>query len=137
MVIEISPDFAHGHLNLGLIYLSQGRIEAALEEMRQADPGAFRLYGLALAQHSAGQGMEADAALSELIEEYASGAAVQIAQVHAWRGEAEKAFEWLDRAYVQRDSGLSETLVEPLFRNLKGDPRWRTFLARMRLPPES
>jgi hypothetical protein len=46
----------------------------------------------------------------------------------AWRNEKDKAFEWLDRAYAQRDWGRSKLKGEPLFRNLFRDPRWTMFL---------
>jgi hypothetical protein len=32
----------------------------------------------------------------------------QIAQVYAYRGEPDKAFEWLDRPYKQRDPRIRE-----------------------------
>ena len=47
----------------------------------------------------------------------------EIAQVYAWRNESDKAFEWLDRAYAQRDMGLAELKGEPLFRNLEAGTR--------------
>ena len=42
--------------------------------------------------------------------------AYQIAAVYAFRGEADRAFEWLDRAYVQRDGGLTEMKGDPLLK---------------------
>jgi hypothetical protein len=43
-------------------------------------------------------------------------------------------FEWLERAYKQRDGGLAEIKGEPLLHSLKGDPRYRAFLQKMKLP---
>jgi hypothetical protein len=40
--------------------------------------------------------------------------AYQIAQVYAFRGESDKSFEWLERAYKQRDPGLPSIKVDPL-----------------------
>ena len=51
-----------------------------------------------------GQKEASDAALKEFIEKYAGIAAYQVAEAYAYRGEKEKAFDWLDRAYRQRDS---------------------------------
>ena len=65
---------------------------------------------------------EADAALAEYIEKYQNEAAFQIAEIYAYRGETDKAFEWLERAYKQRDGGLSEMKGDPLLRNLAGRP---------------
>ena len=52
---------------------------------------------------------------------------------HAYRGEADLAFEWLERAYAQRDSGLGEIVSSALLRGLHGDPRWQPFLRKLRL----
>ena len=46
-------------------------------------------------------------------------------------GEPDKAFEWLDRAYAQRNSGLIETKVDPFLKNLRPDPRYRALLEKL------
>jgi hypothetical protein len=51
-----------------------------------------------------------------------------------FRGEADRAFEWLERAYAQRDGGLTEMKGNPLLKNLERDPRYAAFLKKMRLP---
>ena len=53
--------------------------------------------------------------------------------MYAARGEADHAFDWLERAYVQRDPGLAEMKPDPLFRSLHADPRWDAFLRKMGL----
>ena len=60
--------------------------------------------------------------------------AFQIAEMHAFRGESDRAFEWLERAYAQRDSGLSEMKGNPKLKNLERDPCYAAFLKKMRLP---
>jgi hypothetical protein len=77
---------------------------------------------------------ESDAALAEVIEKYQYEAAFQIAEVYAYRGETDNAFEWLERSYKQRDGGLGDMKGDPLLRSLEGDPRWPAFLKKMRLP---
>ena len=76
---------------------------------------------------------EADAALADLINNNADGAAYQIAEVYAYRGEKDQAFEWLERAHRQRDSGLVGLQVDPFLKNLHPDPRWNAFLHKMGL----
>lgn len=66
------------------------------------------------------------------IPEYA---AVDIAAIHAYRGEADEAFGWLDKAIATSDPGLAETVGDPLFENLYDDPRWRLFLERIGRSP--
>jgi hypothetical protein len=54
--------------------------------------------------------------------------------VYAYRGESDRSFEWLERAYKQRDPGLPEIKTDPLFKNLRHDPRYTELLNKMRLP---
>lgn len=51
------------------------------------------------------------------------------------RGEADEAFQWLERAYAQRDPGLADLKSDPLLKNLLPDARYGAFLAKLRLPP--
>ena len=60
--------------------------------------------------------------------------AYQIAQLYAFRGETDKSFEWLERAYDQRDAGLTVLKTDPLLKNLHHDPRYVGLLKKMRLP---
>ena len=99
------------------------KAEEALAEMQKEPEPLWRGQGLALAYHAAGKKKEADAALAEFIEKYQNDAAFQIAEIYAYRGETDKAFEWLERAYKQRDAGLAEMKGDPLLRNLERDPR--------------
>jgi serine/threonine-protein kinase len=61
-------------------------------------------------------------------------ATYQIAEVYAWRGERDQAFEWLERCYREHDSGLLLMAFDPLLRDLHADPRWKALLEKMRLP---
>ena len=71
--------------------------------------------------------------MHELIATHADDAAYNIAEVYAARGETERAFEWLEWAYIQRDPGLSQMKPNPLLRALHADPRWGAFLRKMGL----
>ncbi len=57
-----------------------------------------------------------------------SGIACQLAEIHAYRGETDAAFEALERAAACHDSGLVDAANNPLLRSLRADPRWRTCL---------
>ena len=54
--------------------------------------------------------------------------------VHATRGEVDEAFEWLERAHRQRDSGVAFAKAHWILRPLHGDPRWGSFLKKMGFP---
>lgn len=131
--IEISPQGAAGHEMLGVVHLAQGRLEEALTAMEREPHEPTRLLGLALVYHAKNRTAESDAALRELIEKYAQTHAVEITTAYAYRGDADRAFEWLERAYVQRDPGLVSLKCYPLLRGLHADPRWQPFLEKMGL----
>jgi serine/threonine-protein kinase len=60
--------------------------------------------------------------------------AYQIAEIYAWRGQKDQAFAWLDRAYAQRDGGLTSLKSDDLMASLRPDPRFNAFLRKMNLP---
>ena len=95
---------------------------------------ALRLQGQAVAYYALGRKKESDTALSELIAKYQTSAAFQIGDVYGFRKEPDKAFEWVERAYVQHDGGVASTKWDPLIENLCGDPRYIAFLKKLRLP---
>jgi tetratricopeptide (TPR) repeat protein len=108
--------------------------ELDLAEMLKEPEPLWGGQGLTLAYHALGKKKEANAALEDYIKNYQNDAAFQIAEIYAFRNEADKAFEWLERAYKQRDGGLSEMKGDPLLRNIEKDPRYRPFLQKMKLP---
>jgi TolB-like protein/Flp pilus assembly protein TadD len=87
----------------------------------------------ALAEHALGHEKESRRALDELVARFGHSDAPLIAEVHAWRGEATQAFEWLDRALGQEFEGVK---YDPYLRSLRGDPRYAQLLKRMNLPPD-
>jgi len=48
-------------------------------------------------------------------------------------GEKNQAFEWLEKAYQERDPVLSSLKTEPVFNSLRSDPRFTELLKRMGL----
>ena len=132
--LELNPDVLAANMVLSQIYVMQGRPHDALPEIElmRSDPYRAGLYSIAY--YALGRKKESDAALSELITKYHAGGAYQIAEVYAFRNQPEQAFEWLDRAYAQHDGGLIVTKVDPLLKNLHGDPRFATLLKKLNLP---
>ena len=132
--LEINPERDMVHADFGETSLLGSDPKAALAEFRQEPLEASRLAGVAMAENDLGHATESQQALDDLIAKAAQIAAYQIAEVYAWRGEREKAFEWLDRAYAQRDSGLPFVKSDPLLAKLHGDPRYAAMLKKMNLP---
>ncbi len=132
--LELNPEFPGLHSALGVVYLAQSHPKEALAEMELERDPAERLQGLALAYYALGRKREADFALLELIQNHASDWACEVALVYAYRGEVDRSFEWLERAYAQRDPQLTEMKGDPLLKNIEHDPRYAAFLKKMRLP---
>ncbi len=51
--------------------------------------------------------------------------------MHAYRGELDEAFTWLDRAIHRRDTALTLILGDPFLDNLRDDPRFDAVLERL------
>ena len=132
--IDLNPDLWNGHFFLSQIHVMQGRPQDALPEIERVGYDPLRAFLYPIAYYALGRQKESNAALSELIAKYHAGGAYQIAEVYAFRNQSDEAFEWLDRAYGQRDSGLIETRVDPLLKNLHSDPRYAAFLKKLNLP---
>jgi TolB-like protein/Tfp pilus assembly protein PilF len=132
--LAISPTYHRGHRRLGQILLAEGRLDEALAEMQRETDDGGRDMGLSLVYYAMKRGADADTSLRRLAKERASDRAYQIAEVHAYRGSLNEAFEWLDRAFIQKDVELFWILNDPLLRNLESDSRYKTFLRKMNLP---
>jgi adenylate cyclase len=131
--LEIAPSYDGVHLILGLILLERGDREAALAAM-QLESLDNRDYGLAVVYHATDRELESNAAVAAYTRAHSDDEPLGIADIHAYRGEAEAAFSWLERAYVQRSASLYWIKGDILLRNIEGDPRYKAFLRRMNLP---
>jgi tetratricopeptide (TPR) repeat protein len=132
--LELNPDVWSGPIMLSQIYVMQGRPQDALPEIKRVRYEPSRVFLYAIAYYALGRKKESDAALSELITKYHASNQYQIARVYAFRNQSGAAFEWLDRAYVQRNSGLISTKVDPLLKSLHHDPRYAALLKKLNLP---
>jgi len=124
----LSPGRVWAHSLQGHALLRKGENEAALKAIQQEPDELSRLASLVMAYHALGQAVESDAALTELIGKYEQSWPHFIAAVLAYRGEADRAFAWLDKAVAHDDPALSYIAGESWFRNLYEDPRWLPFL---------
>ena len=132
-LVELSPAAPWAHAGLGISFLLQGKFEEAAVAAQDDAAEWARLLVVAMARWSQKRIPEADAALARLIESSADTAAYQIAEVYAYRGEKNRAFEWLERARRQRDPGLGTLRSDPFLANLQADPRWIAFVRTMGL----
>jgi tetratricopeptide (TPR) repeat protein len=132
--LDLNPQATYVHLTLDKILIAKGKSQQALAEIEKEPSEWGKFTGQALAYYALGREQDSNAALAGLIARYRTDAAYQIAQVYAYRGESGQSFEWLEHAYKQRDPGLPEINSDPLFKNLRHDPRYIELLKKMRLP---
>ncbi|MDT7810237.1 MAG: eukaryotic-like serine/threonine-protein kinase, partial [Acidobacteriaceae bacterium] len=132
--LDLNPHAAYVHFTLGQILIAERKPQQALAEIEKEPSEWGRFTGEALAYHTLGREQKSNAVLAALIAKHQADAAYQIAQVYAYRGESGQSFEWLEHAYQQRDPGLPEINSDPLFKNLRHDPRYADLLKKMHLP---
>ena len=132
--IELQPDGAGYYELLAVIEIQRSNAQAALVAAQKESSGLFQDIALALARQIGGDRSAADAALKTLIDKDAGIAAYQIAEVYALRNDAKATFEWLDRAWSNRDGGIQYLLSDPFILRYKDDPRFAAFCRKVGLP---
>jgi len=142
--LSLSPEFSLAHYNQGVALMLAGRPAEAVAMMRKEPREAWRLAGLTMAlferdrqKSNAAEASEASGrVLTELLEKYSGNMTYNLGYVYAYLGDADSAFEWLEKAVEVEDAGLGEILSQPLFENLYEDPRWRPFLRKLGRAPD-
>ena len=135
-VLSLSPSNGGAHCQLGVALLLKGDAKGALAEIEQETSEIYKMIGLPMAYHALGRKADSDAALAALIAKYEKDAPYNIASVYAFRGEADQAFRWLDKAVEYGDGGLGEIVTDNLFDKIHADPRWLAFLRKIGKAPE-
>jgi TolB-like protein/lipoprotein NlpI len=135
-VLGLAPGRGLVHVELGTALLLKGDPRAALAQIEQETNDSFKMIGLAMAYHALGRQADSNAALAALIPKAERDGPYNIAYVYAYRGEADRAFEWLDKAVEYRDGGVALIVTENLFDNIHTDPRWLPFLRKIGKAPE-
>ena len=135
-VLGLSPGYASAHYQICIAMLLKNDASAALAEIEQENNEPSRLIGLPMVYHALGRKAESRIALATLIARFEKDWSYNIAQVYAFGEEADKAFEWLDKAVAYHDPGLSDIVRENLFDNIHSDLRWVPFLRKVGLAPE-
>ena len=133
--IQLQPAGGGYHYRLAFIEVQRGNAQAALAAAQQEPPdGGWQDEALALARQIGVDRSAAEAALRTLIERHADSDAYEIAEIYALRNDAIKTFEWLDRAWGNRDSNIGTLLYDPFIRRYKDDPRFAAFCHKVGLP---
>jgi len=132
--LRLEPGLIAVHAAIARALLLKGDKLAALEASNEEHNSGFRAEAQALVYTAMGLKSEADAALA-LLMEWGEDAALNIAFVMAHRGEIDNAFEWLERARINHDTGLKFMYAGANNQMLRRDPRWDPFMARIGMAP--
>ena len=132
-LLELNPDFSTARSELGITLLLMGDKVEALTITEKEPDEASRLAVLTSIYWALDRRAESDSALRSLEGGYADRKAYEIAGAYAYRGDADTAFAWLDRAYQQRMGSLANLKIDPLLQKLRGDPRYGALLRKAKL----
>jgi serine/threonine-protein kinase len=133
--LDLSPENGRAARFLGFALLLDHRFPEAREAFHRSSNQFFASMGDVMVEHSLGHAAESQRALDRtLAQPYVLQGSYQIAQIYAWRGEPDRALEWLGHAVEQHDSGLTYLKYDPLLRGLRGDPRYQALLRKANLP---
>ena len=109
---------------------------AKVHLLRGAPQDALRVYegkhmndysvnaGRAMALFDLGRYEESAAALERQVEEFGDYEPREVAIAYAWTGDADKAFEWIERYGGMSEHGSYHIFV-PIWRRIHDDPRWQ------------
>ncbi|HXJ90958.1 MAG TPA: winged helix-turn-helix domain-containing protein [Candidatus Binatia bacterium] len=146
--IEMDPRFPLAHAYFAGLLFPMGKFDEAIEENEKAavlmgespEKAAADAAEMRATFKSGGEKglwqLDLERTLRQFRGKDQSVLASSLAAAYARTGELDKAFEWLDKAYDERD-GQDITLVkyDPSYKNLRADPRYAAFQKRMGLPP--
>ena len=139
-VIDMDANYAAAHGTLGLVYARKGMCEQAIEEFEKVaslaggHPGvatslkALTAYSYAVCNRPD----KARALVGEICAE-PTASAYLLATIYASLGEYDRALDWLDRAYADRDFQVVSLKVDPAFDPLRATTRFQELLARVGL----
>jgi TolB-like protein/Tfp pilus assembly protein PilF len=92
-----------------------------------------RLFWQAMMAQEWGSPEEAKQGVDAYASRFGERDPYSTARLHAWGGDADRAFEWLDRAY-RRHVVLDEIRTDWPFRKIAPDPRFKALLRKVTLP---
>jgi len=129
--LQLSPNAMGGKAQLGLQLMYLKRNEDALSVAKTELSDFWKLRALACIHWAMAEHAESDRDLAEFAKH--DPGSYFMANVHAFRGERDEAFKWLDRAYQEHSAYLPELNVDPILKSLRGDPRFRDLQVKLRL----
>ena len=139
--LDLDSNFALAHASLGQALTLKGQYSEGIAELEKANELEGRptvtVGSLGYARARSGDRPGAQAILAELLERSKTRhvPGYWIAVVHAGLGDRNRAFEWLERAYQEREGILIPLNVDPFFDGLRDDPRFASIIRRVGFVP--
>ncbi len=134
-MIEAEPDFWWGHFLLGWAEVETGKYEEAIQSLNRAtqlDSSPYPLAYLGYANARSGKKDKALQALQEL-QQKSNQVYVpryQIAAVYVGLSDKDKAFEYLQQTFSNREEIIAFLKVDPTWDTLRSDARFQNLLHR-------
>ena len=142
-ILAFKPDFPGIHPNLATTYMLKGDAETALIEINKDPSWHWSAFVKARILLALGKEAEAHEVIRQLLEGPANLKPLTMAEMYAWAGENDLAFEWFEKARLQNSTSFAAFLISPFHRNLVSDPRYALFVEKIGLleawqamPPE-
>ncbi|MGH7576931.1 MAG: tetratricopeptide repeat protein, partial [Longimicrobiales bacterium] len=137
LALEMDPDWDLGHLWRGQAYEEMGSTEDAIASLRRATElsrgSGISVAALAHAYVTSGDRESALELLAELVTADGYRPSFEIAKVQLALGDADRAIEWLERAYDQHAHSMAFLMVDPQLETLHSDPRFVQLVAKVGL----
>jgi serine/threonine-protein kinase len=134
---DLDPNFLPIHIWSTLAYAAKGMYDQAIIEAKKAIDlsGGRNIELLGFIYSLSGKRNEAKRVLEDLfkISEQKYVSSYRVAVIYMGLGERDKAFEWLEKAYEERDNQMNYLKVEPMLDSLRKDPRFNALLMKMNL----
>jgi DNA-binding winged helix-turn-helix (wHTH) protein/tetratricopeptide (TPR) repeat protein len=131
--LAVNPRIEFAHLAIGRIRALQGDHAGALHEIELEPNPVFRLYGLVIAHTAAGEEPAAIEALEDFETLSQNCCDYWLGTLHAFRGDADTAFRFLESAWTSREQGLLDLGIDPILEGVRDDPRYVDLVARLDL----
>ena len=135
--LELDSNYALAHSYLGDAYLGKRMYKEAITEYENYARLSNRTLGLAFAYAAAGRRAEAVQILDRAREQLKPGEIPlwSVACLYIGLGENQRALDWLEKAYEERDPNMIFLKVDFGLDPLRSDPRFQNLLRRMNFPP--
>ena len=133
--LALQPDYPDLYATLARIDMLRGDAQAALHDAHQETDAGDRAWAIAAAHQIGPDRRQADAALRDFVATYGEDEPYDVADLYALRRQPSEMFDWLERAWAERDPNfINSLLLDPFVLPHQSDPRFAALCKQARLP---